>query len=269
MRQFDTFDSGKTSPDNYFGKANYFTDTPEDLENYTKEEGPDLNNRIDQLAEQIYNKRYSHSEEPKYGTEEYWTAQLQCKEMAKKKIIGEATPRTIPAYLKIHTPLILDKGGGTRFDHEYVYDKSGEDIVGERGTATKMKKAIERICRKYGINGDTVLGSVEEKLGYEWDGVTAYQVNEALRNTPQINEAENPRTGALIGMNVIRDIFIAAGFDGVIMNANQFFGEGVQGRKGMHGVAPQTRHYIVFRPEQIKAALGNQSFNPKDKSYLK
>lgn len=94
-----------------------------------------------------------------------------------------------------------------------------------------------------------------------YEGVTASQIYTRLAENDNYTEVTDDE-GRLILPEVIRRAFERMGFDGIIdksVDAKFPTMRGIQG----------ATHYIVFRPEQIKSALGNRgTFDPGDADIL-
>jgi hypothetical protein len=182
--------------------------------------------------------------------------------LARGEVVGDPQFSVIPAYLKMENPVYLDPSG-----------KKGRTVFNETGSADQLLEAIDDVAVDfYKSSGsarklkDFVRESLERG---ELDAMGFYA------------EAKRPgryyfNTGGKDRRNTefIRRVFEKMGFDGIIADADNFFGpsRGIGGTPGatMKGVTPGTYHYMPFDPTQIKSATGNiGTFDPTDPSILK
>lgn len=245
---FNAFSNVKGNPENYFGRAHYFTDSTEDVgANYASETGPDLTNRIASETERLEN------DDPDLEPEEH-------EQTARSRLVGPA-PRTIPAYLKMENPVVLHPkmGKGTWFEQNEEVDDDGEPTGNVTGNAGPLIESIRRTSAQYGLDGDEILGHLMENAPF-YDGVSADYIDHALRNNESLMDLQDEE-GNNAHNEFLRDIWRNAGHDGIIMNASRF-----GNMKGTQG----TNHYIVFEPHQIKSAIGNSgAFDPQDPDFIK
>ncbi len=257
---FEEFSVRRTDPANFLGRGLYFTDNPKDLENYIGQ-GPDLTNRLEGEAEKILRSRGEDEEYP-YGSPEYGRQYQRAMDLAKKRLVGPAPEGVaMPVYLKIEKPLYLTKGFRFPLEIEYEEDVNG-DTVSERGSGIKFLQNLQKLCKKYGIQArdlDVLVSRVYEALR---EGVSTLEMDELLRSDAGITNLEN-KYGQLVFTTVLQNLYRKSGFDGIITDAEFYFG---RIGKGMHGVEGTT-HYIVFDPRQVKSALGNVgTYDSKSKS---
>lgn len=264
---FDTFDPDKANIEGHFGKVIYLTDDPLDLsENYAGE-GPDLTSRIEQVAERLLDEK-----DLKYGTPEYKKAQAEARAMARKQVAGESEGLSMPVYAKIENPLNLTRENPTRFDALESYDEATDEYA-ENPDSMPMKlydamQDIENSGDYYDFDAQKTWDDVTEKIGYDWDGVKAVEVDEALRASEGLMYATDSE-GNLASFDIISTLWAdGLGFDGIIIDADSQFGPTRKSGKAMV-MSKGTKHYHVFQPTQIKSAIGNRgTFDPSDPSIL-
>lgn len=251
---FTEFSTKKGNPGNYFGRGHYFSDAPDDVgHNYATDNGPDLRNKIDHETEQLANKRNVDWNDPQYD---------KLKEKVRGKVVGPA-PRTIPAYLKMRNPVHVTPHGGTMYHYEEELDDNGDPTGKVNGNGEKLLNAIHKTVAKYQkynprLDANEITGHVMEHAPL-YDGAYAHDVDSALRSHEDLMELGDEK-GTPLHHEFIRDVFRAAGHDGIIHNADRFGMKGTQGAK----------HYIVFSPTQIKSATGNTgAYDPKSKDFGK
>ncbi len=254
---FNEFKLDRSNIENHFGRGFYFSNNPDDIDENYAGEGPDLTSRIERQAEQVFDEKFG-DKNYQYGSSQYKKAMEKAKNLARKALAGKA-PIVLPCYLRIENPIFIQPKGGTRFDYEMEFedddpDHEGEPI-GETGSAVNVMEAIKDVVDGWGGDGSTAVGDIQDKLG-ELDGTTARALDKALRESEALMylEADN---GDLASTEVIRKIYERAGYDGIIQDAYAEFGYARKTGKPMVSVTPGTFHYIVFKPNQIKSATGN------------
>jgi 8-oxo-dGTP pyrophosphatase MutT (NUDIX family)/GNAT superfamily N-acetyltransferase len=237
---FQRFKADRLNPENYHGEAWYFTSSPKDASlHYAAPMGPDLRGRVQSLAE-----RYDPEEDK------------EAFEREKAHLVGQSR-NIMPVYLSMKNPVHITPKGGTKFYIEQDYDDNGDPVGPEHGNGLNVYHAIHELADEYGVPADKVWGELS-KLNWQ-DGVSAWDIERALRgsneNMPDayqhFDKAYDPETGAYRGNNFIRDMWRRAGHDGVILDANAAFPRMLAGH-------PETTHYVVFKPHQVKSAIGNR-----------
>src|SRR5271166_728756 len=241
------FDTSVGNIDNHYGRGMYFTDSKLDVAaNYATNEGPDITNRIEILYDQIKNQMLDEgglSEEDEEKLDDL------AMERAKEQILGEHGGATVPVYISMQNPVIVQKRGGTMF--EMQFDEETED---ETGTAVELWKAVNSVAAEWGMDGQEIWNQVAGNLGSEFD---AYDFEEQIRRNDRIEDSD----GNMAQGEFIQQIYAAAGFDGIIQDAYAAFGAGQRGRPMQMDY--DTKHYIPFNPSQVKSALGAKKFDPK------
>lgn len=248
---FTEFSNKKGNPENHYGRGFYFTDDTTDVGQNYAGEGPDLRNRIEDETERL----------AYHGRKEIPHEQAEAK--ARQKLVGPG-PRTIPAYLRMVNPVEIRPGGGTFYELDEEFDDEGEPTGKQTGNGVKLMNAIRRVAPKYEAHGgpsaDDIISHLSEHVPL-YEGAWAHDIDEALRTMARNGDYATDNKGRTLHYELIRDIWRAAGHDGIIMNTDRF-----KNMPGVHG----TKHYIVFDPRQIKSAIGNAgTFDPKSKDFGK
>jgi hypothetical protein len=236
---FDAFGTKRATAESFLGKGIYFTSDPADARANYSSIGPDLSNRIERLAEQLRGETEKLS----------WN---QAVAEAEKQLVG-ASERVIPAYLKMENPVILNEGGGTRFDYQY-----DETTNTESGPLIDLHDSILKTADREGLDGQSLWESLSKE---GLDEPTAHFVGEKLSQAVSAQADELVSApGELAGNEFVRLVFQDMGFDGVVFNhpADTF--------RGM-GLAEGTKHYIAFDGSQVKGAENRGTFSPKDARY--
>ena len=234
--EFDRFDVSKFSKEGAYGQALYFTSSGQDAgSNYATPDGPDITNRVEQLAETIfYDLPEVHENEPKRGSPEYLAAQEKAKAQARKELVGEHGGVVYLLFLRIQNPVVVKPSGGTYFEDP-----------------NRFLRAYRRAAESFHVDADLLLRGLEDGLSV-WDGFSAWEFEQNVREgviLEEVLDAGGP--GALIAAT-----YRALGFDGVIQDPIAAF---------KHMKIPQgSMHYVVWSPTQVKSALGNKgTFNSR------
>ncbi len=255
-RDFDTFSNKYGNVENHFGKAHYFSSDSSDVnKNYSKMDGGDLKTRIEIDSERMMN---SLNDIPEYGTDEYDKLEQKIREKVIKKL-GVKYFNVMPCYLSIQKPLYL----GFEKHKQYIdlYTEEYDEETDEYGDSTHSKyvEKLENIIIKRTNSrkvAERVISYLIDELGNE---TTLDELINTLHKSDDLIEIDDYYdNGTILKNDIIKDIIKSYGFDGIIMNASKAF--------PYMGLNPDTIHYLVFRPNQIKSAIGNNGdFNSKSK----
>lgn len=245
---FTVFDASYSNVEGDMGAGFYFSSSYEDVNANYEEGGEDLEAKIERLAEKI-----ESDEEITY-------------EEAEKKARGQLSKssKLFEVYLDMKNPAYV----GGAFDSQTILfqdlyddiDLNMEDFDSEddydEARYSKQDEIIEDFANK-------VNEMLEERgiTGYEewfnilandgaFEGASIAQVKEALNNNLYDCYDES---GNLATNEVVRVIVEALGYDGIIDNSVvEKWGYKSGRNKYMQGIDEDTRHYIAFKPEQIK-----------------
>lgn len=138
------------------------------------------------------------------------------------------------------------------------------------GVYTKLTDALDSVLLDAGIESTSLINNVKETLyerGYkgidfeDYKQILSYHNIEDMLEGYSLELHEESIGGANIA-DVLRQAIQRLGYDGFIMDAGERF-------KNMKDVySGETMHYIVFNPNQIKSAIGNNGmFNPDDDRF--
>lgn len=230
--EFTVFDKNMASPEGDWGAGFYLTDNESDVEKNYEDGGPDFDNRVERLAEQIESEQdISFDEAKKQAREQLYKGSYK-----------------ITSYVDIENPAIVGETyilDGSTYDIKDIDDYDG-DI--DSYYSDLVYDIVEDVQYNTNLYGDTTELS---NLLYEATYNGGIEIQE-LKN--RINEIylENDE-GQIICNEVAREILEYLGYDGIIdptvsTKWNMYMEEG-------------TTHYIVFKPNQIKN-ITNQ--NPTD-----
>ena len=258
---FEAFDPSQGNVENHYGRALYFTSSKTDLaENYATEAGPDITQRIELTAERIFNdlqeewdEEHPGEEFPPYSSDEYQKLMEEARQQAKKQIAGQSQGVSMPVYLSLQNPVVVQKNGGTGF--ELNIDEDGN----ESGSALTLYHAMLRVAGNYHhTDAQEIWVDLIEHNG---ESFNAWDFERQVRNAGHYVEDDE---GNLASGSFIADVYREMGFDGIIQDAYAEFGVGQYGRMKME---PGTKHYIVWDPRKVKSAIGNVGkFDPANPS---
>ncbi len=257
---FDEFKTDRANVENYYGKAFYFTDSKRDVTQNYSGEGPDLAQRIELRAERIFQGMFEQKKEPKFGGVAYEKAMKKARDAARNELSGGGQT-VLQTYLKMENPVILSGQNSTRFEIEF-----NEEDGDESGNGIELYNAVVDTAGHFGIDGQEIWDAVSQNV--ELSDFSAREFENAMRENEKVIYIEDPETGYLASNEFIKEVYREAGFDGIIMDADQTFGSGRKQGKQM-AMDEGTKHYVVFSPTQIKSATGNTgAFDPKNPSIL-
>jgi hypothetical protein len=239
---FDAFDPAKANIEGAMGAGFYFSNTPEEVAVNYAAEGPDLRARIEHMADYM-----SSGEDITYE---------EAKEIARERLSQER-PNTMPVYLSMQNPVILGGRDATFLD--LTMSEEGPPT----GRLQDFIEALEDVAlgsQYEEVDLNAALDTLAEKA-LDYEGLLAEEVFQILRDNEGLTYAtDTTKTAEGLAVNeILRQAFERAGFDGFIDRTvdNRFGSQRKQGQK-MAGMNPSTVHYVVFRPEQIKSAIGNR-----------
>ncbi len=257
--EFDRFDPTRADVESDLGAGFYFTNNPKDVAtNYATSAGADITNRIERAAERIL------QDEGFLGTK------ADAKAAARAALSVQHEGATVPVYLRMRKPVEIGGPNETFFDLKEKMDRRGEYTGEVSGKLPKFLDALDDVLAKgdfYDVDVSRVRNAVLE-AALDNGGLAASKLLDTLKHDRRtggdmvyaVNDA-----GDLAGTEIIRRAMEKMGFDGFIdRTVHSKFGAA-----GMEGMSPDTVHYVVFRPEQIKSATGNSgTFDPKNPSIL-
>lgn len=248
VQTFEVFDKDKASAEGDVGAGFYFTDNEDDVNANYYDGGPDFDNKVSRLAEQI-----EQDEDIDYD---------EAKERAEAQLRGES--KKYPVYLAIKNPVYIGGNKETNlFDamDNYMPEINEEDYEDYDEFEEARYQAEEEALQTISYQIDDKLGNllqyddIEKAKGilFELFGeqyVTFEELKEKLNN----EYFENWDTGEYVSNEVARKIVEALGYDGIIDNtvSEKFKNMGIQ-----YG----TTHYIAFNPNQIKSVDNRGTFD--------
>ena len=235
--EFSIFDKSKGSVEGDFGSGFYFTDNESDVSEHYEGGGPDFDNKVARLAEQI-----EADEDIDYD---------EAEERARAELYKGS--HKFEVYLNIENPAIVgktylfDSDFGDRYNEEDFddYDEYVEET--EQAVADAIDEIIWEVEKNVDVYSTDGLADVIYEAYYE-GGIGLEELKDRIN---QLYLEDNE--GNFVGNEVVRQIIESLGYDGIIDPT-------VSGKWNMD-IEDGTTHYIVFKPNQIKAVT-NQ--NPTD-----
>ncbi len=237
---FSIFDKSKGSVEGDFGSGFYFTDNEADVESNYEGGGPDYENKVLRRAEQIEN--------------EQDVADLdEAIEIARGEMFKGG--KKFECYLDIKNPAIVGEtilldGESIRENYDIDDYDSEEDYYADLDQA--VSDEVDSIVWdvEKNVDVDHTNGLAEILFDAIYEGGIGVEELKAKINDLYLEDSE----GNYVGNEVARQVIESLGYDGIIDST-------VSSKFRNMGMEEGTTHYIVFKPNQIKA-ITNQ--NPTD-----
>ena len=268
--EFTVFDASYANVEGDMGAGFYFTSDYADVDSNYEHGGQDFEAKIERLAERI-----EADEEISYD---------EAKEKARNRLAKGS--RLFEVYLDIKNPayvggnfdeatiLSLDLDDGSLSVEDFESEDAYEEALWEarEESLQELYQKVGSILEREGITGYEEWTEVLSPIGFFDGGTTITELKEALNSTLYDVYDEN---GNYAVNEVARAIVEALGYDGIIDNSVvDKWGYNSNRINYMEGIDEETRHYIVFRPNQIKLTTnqtptinGDIRFSLKDKYF--
>lgn len=247
---FTIFDKTRANPESDMGAGFYFTNSEIDgQQNYQDENGADIRNRIARLAEQIENEEDITYEE--------------AREKAEQQVLQGGSSFNV--YLDIENPAYIGGENETRLftqddireyaeENDLGYDFKNEEDAYDNALADYVENITNDLYDTYSFDEVQQIQRAIYNAIYEndFEGINVQQLKDKLNDPDNFIEIYDDN-GNLVTNEIARQIVENIGYDGIIDNT-------VSSKFNMN-LDPDTTHYIVFRPEQIKNVT---NLNPTD-----
>lgn len=245
---FTVFDASYANVEGDMGAGFYFTSDYADVDSNYEHGGQDFEAKIERLAERI-----EYDEDIGYD---------EAKEKARERLAKGS--KLFEVYLDIKNPayvggnfdeatiLSLDLDDGSLSVEDFESEDAYEEALWEarEESLQELYQKVESILEREGITGYEEWTGVLSPIGFFDGGTTITELKEALNDTLYDVYDEN---GNYAVNEVARAIVEALGYDGIIDNSVvDKWGYNSNRTNYMEGIDEETRHYIVFRPNQIK-----------------
>ena len=251
VNDFTVFDSSRSNVDGYFGAGFYFSNNTNDIaESYATRNGRDFKARVAIEIEARCDDSETHPDLSDTDIESEVLARM-----------AQNDGTTMPVYLAIKNPFLIGGAHETYLDFDDGFSGNGEFGV-KTGVLQTFIESLKFVMGGYEAmrEFDDLLAALQEDELIEAPGITSSVLIDAVNKL--IEPAITNDDGDIVNSEIIRETVERCGFDGII-DRDVFRHFGAQrdsyGRStpGMPGMTPGTVHYIVFKPEQIKSAIGN------------
>lgn len=245
---FTVFDASYANVEGDMGAGFYFTSDYADVDSNYEHGGQDFEAKIERLAERI-----ESDEDISYD---------EAKEKARERLAKGS--KLFEVYLDIKNPayvggnfdeatiLSLDLDDGSLSVEDFESEDAYEEALWEarEESLQELYQKVESILEREGITGYEEWTGVLSPIGFFDGGTTITELKAALNDTLYDVYDEN---GNYAVNEVARAIVEALGYDGIIDNSVvDKWGYNSNRTNYMEGIDEETRHYIVFRPNQIK-----------------
>lgn len=285
--EINRFTDERANLENDLGAGIYATNEVQDVnENYARE-GPDLTNRIEQMAESIFQDR---KHQPNYGTAMYDAAMDKARAKARKALVGHGGA-VLPLLVPMKNPVVLEDGGGTfitltvdaeeyreeaeirvmqnnGIERDELEDYSGEvddmmqEVAAENGAESPLQRILDVVSEFGETDSSELSGALYEA---SINGMRAADLeNELRKNEGTVYATYGDNSDMALG-ELIRRVFMdALGFDGIIdRNVNRKFGSRGRG-KAMAGMDDSTVHVIVATDAELRP---RSAINPSGETF--
>lgn len=267
--EFTVFDASKANVESDMGAGFYFSDSYDDVGSNYENGGQDLEAKIDRLAERIESEEDIDYEEAKRKARERLSVGTKLFEV----YLDMKNPAYVGGNFDSPTMLFEDFFDYSDiveedFDSEDDYWEARDERVGE--TIQDLVDEVDRILSAEGITGYEGWEQILAPIGAFDGGVTINDLKAALNESTELWDCYDSN-GNMATTELMRAIIEALGYDGIIDNSVvDKWGYYNSGRmEYMEGIDEETRHYIVFKPEQIKLTTNEKPTINKDIRFSK
>lgn len=261
--EFTVFDASKANVESDMGAGFYFSDSYDDVGSNYENGGQDLEAKIDRLAERIEGEEDIDYEEAKQKARERLSVGTKLFEV----YLDMKNPAYVGGNFDSPTMLFEDFFDYSDiveedFDSNDDYWEARDERVGE--TIQDLVDEVDRILSAEGITGYEGWEQILAPIGAFDGGVTINDLKAALNESTELWDCYDSN-GNMATTELLRAIIEALGYDGIIDNSVvDKWGYNSGRMEYMEGIDEETRHYIVFKPEQIKLTTNEKPTSNKD-----
>lgn len=261
--EFTVFDASKANVESDMGAGFYFSDSYDDVGSNYENGGQDLEAKIDRLAERIESEEDIDYEEAKQKARERLSVGTKLFEV----YLDMKNPAYVGGNFDSPTMLFEDFFDYSDiveedFDSSDDYWEARDERVGE--TIQELVDEVDRILSAQGITGYEGWEQILAPIGAFDGGVTINDLKAALNESMELWDCYDSN-GNMATTELMRAIIEALGYDGIIDNSVvDKWGYNSGRMEYMEGIDEETRHYIVFKPEQIKLTTNEKPTSNKD-----
>ncbi len=274
------------SKEGFLGQGPYFTTSLQDAsENYAGM-GPDLRTRIDLEAEKVSDammddpgfamdvlRRYVDEQEVEVDLNDDTFDDVYrehggdaAQHWAIATLKGDNDGVVMPVFVKMTNPLDTVNG---QLEYQVIEDENGE-FLDETGTLVDWILAAREIAGYRGL--ETEVERYIDSLLSEGDGVPASRVLSAA--TEYLVGGYDDNGDPVSSGQIVSEIAEQLGYDGIVMDAGEYFGGKRRGpfglrSKAMAGVTEGTLHMVPFKANQVKSSIGNSGAFSKESDDIR
>jgi hypothetical protein len=236
LSDIQEFNLDKANPESDAGMGYYFTSNPEDAsDNYGSPSGPDITQRVEQLAERDEN----------YGQDDDVDAAIRTRI---RNELADNEGAVMPVFLSMQNPAT----SRTYLEPMETYNEELDEYdVNEDSDAYMMYESIPYVSRDF---DDIDWAAVQAKFAeLAYNEPNAIELFDAFKKSDEVAYITD-EDGNLASGEFVRRVFEEGGFDGLIFDkADQRFNM---------DMPDDVTHYIAFKPNQIKSAFNLGTFDP-------
>ena len=241
------FKRSRANIESDMGAGFYASNTPEDVEkNYANVDGPDLTQRVEQLAERL---------------EDDFDGDMDAARQEARKRLSEGSPNTMKLYMRFKNPAVLGDNE-TFLDYSEEYNEETDEYKEPTGLLVDFVEALRDVAPNFNVSDreiESAIGKIFDQA--EGDGL---KISDALSTIKSELLDAFDDEGNSASSEVFRQALSQIGFDGVI-DTTVYDKFGSKKRGGMKGMNEGTVHFIAFKPGQIKSATGNTgTYDPEN-----
>jgi hypothetical protein len=278
------------NPEGALGQGPYMSTSIDDVNNNYAGVGPDLTNRIGREEDSVRDAFFDDAYTATDILEEYFADENIKEEVtdenfdelkdeygdkaithaATKRLKGESEGLVMPVFVRLEKPFNM-ADNPTYFELEYPQDEDGETNYEAEpsGSAVNLIEAINTVADQYSFDASSLTSWVYENAS---DGVSAREVFD--RAAKDVGDIYGDSGEMISSGQFVQDVAREMGFDGLIQDADLYFGTQRKGFGGiragaMMGVRPGTLHIMPFNGKQVKSAIGNSGAYSDDSSDIR
>ena len=266
LSNYDTFNRGRMSVEGDHGQGFYATSSPDDASvNYASQEGADFSNKLNRFVESMYDNPPEHDDGEPLNEDDF-------RKIAMEEMGVQHHGAVMPVHMTMKNPVVLGSKNETFYDFHEPFNEETEEYGEPSGSLIKLIEGVEEAGRQFDHPTGEIIGSLYDRAR-DYGGIHATDAEKIIKRG--FEHAYDPDTGGVAGNEAWRTALEEAGHDGIIDHTvDSKFGSsrrGFGGAKipGMHGVVPDTTHYIAFDNKKIKSATGNTQFDPSNPNITK
>jgi len=260
----DEFDPRMGHAESYHGRSLYFSTSPDDVaRNYARADGPDLTAHYENKVDEIMSRDDLSYDNPAH--------KAQAAAEAEALVLGPHQGATIPAHLRLKNP-VDTREGGTFFEWNEEYLEDLDEWTEPEGSLVDLLDSLDNVSGKLDMDpGDFKQRVVEHAI--DKGGISAKDFERLMRGDSAADPMfdfydawDDVIHGTPLGGpgELLRRIYMDAGYDGTIVDAMDQFGNHGFGMKGVEDAI----HYAVFEPQNIRSPFAMFDLSRMDSANI-